>query len=94
MQKTLYRSRVNRLLGGVCGGLGEYFNVTPWLFRIIFLVINPSLLIYILIWIFVPENPAQKPAKQTPILIWIILIFLFIPLSFFIFNTLKLFFGF
>jgi phage shock protein C len=34
--KKLYRSRENRMLGGVCGGLGEYFDIDPTLVRLLF----------------------------------------------------------
>jgi len=37
--KQLYRSRSNRLLAGVCGGIGEYFNIDPIIIRIIAIVL-------------------------------------------------------
>jgi phage shock protein C len=56
--KKLYRSRDYRLIAGICGGLGEYFDIDPIIFRMIFiaLLINggAGILIYILMWIFVP----------------------------------------
>ncbi|MEJ2307030.1 MAG: PspC domain-containing protein [candidate division WOR-3 bacterium] len=58
MMKKLYRSRDYRLIAGICGGLGEYFDIDPIIFRMIFiaLLINggAGILIYILMWIFVP----------------------------------------
>jgi phage shock protein PspC (stress-responsive transcriptional regulator) len=57
--KRLYRDPDNRVLGGVCGGIGMYFKLDPLIVRIIFLVIffgfGIGLLIYIILWIVVPE---------------------------------------
>ena len=56
--RRLYRSRRNRILAGVCGGIGEYFGVDPWLIRILAIIIPGfGLLAYILCAIFIPENP-------------------------------------
>ena len=38
-QKTLRRSRRNRILAGVCGGIGEYFNIDPFIVRILAIII-------------------------------------------------------
>jgi phage shock protein C len=60
--RKLYRSRKNRQLAGVCGGLVEYFNTDVTLIRVLFVVFavlgGPGLLAYILLWIIVPEEPA------------------------------------
>jgi len=57
--KRLYRDPDNRVLGGVCGGLGAYFNIDPILIRLIFLVIflafGTGLIIYLIIWVITPE---------------------------------------
>ena len=37
--KRIYRSRSNRILAGVCGGIGEYFNIDPVIIRILAIVI-------------------------------------------------------
>jgi phage shock protein PspC (stress-responsive transcriptional regulator) len=64
--KRLYRDPDNRFLGGVCGGIGQYFKIDPLIVRIIFLVVffgfGIGLLIYIILWIVVPEarTTAQK----------------------------------
>jgi len=64
--KRLYRDPDNRVLGGVCGGLGAYFNSDPLLFRILFIIIffglGSGLIIYIILWIAIPEanTTAQK----------------------------------
>ncbi len=60
--KRLLRSRKDRIISGVCGGIGNYFNVDPVLVRVIWAVLffaaGAGLLAYILAWIIVPEEPA------------------------------------
>ena len=57
--KKLYRSS-NRVLGGVCGGIAEYFSVDPTLIRVLYAVLSlfsagfPGLLLYIILMILVP----------------------------------------
>ena len=57
----LYRSRTNRKLAGVCGGLAQYFNTDATLIRVLFVVLallgGPGLVIYLVLWIVVPEEP-------------------------------------
>lgn len=60
--RRLYRSGKNRILGGVCGGVSEYFKMDPTLIRILWAIIvffppGLGILMYILFWIFVPRNP-------------------------------------
>lgn len=54
----LRRSRSDRWIGGVCGGLGAATGVEPWIWRLVlatlFLFGGTGLLIYVLLWIFVP----------------------------------------
>jgi phage shock protein PspC (stress-responsive transcriptional regulator) len=56
----LRRSRTDRWLGGVCGGLGRVSGVDSWIWRLLFvmfvLTFGFGLAIYILLWIFVPEE--------------------------------------
>ena len=56
--KTLQRSSSNKYIGGVCGGLGEYFNIDPIIFRLVFVILffaaGGGLLIYIIMWIITP----------------------------------------
>ncbi|MBN1187687.1 MAG: PspC domain-containing protein [Bacteroidales bacterium] len=58
-QKRLYRDPDNRILGGVCSGLGDYFNIDPLIIRVLFLVaflgMGIGLLVYIALWILTPE---------------------------------------
>lgn len=66
--KRLYRSRTERMIGGVCGGLGEYFNIDPTLVRLLFVVFaltgGSGLLAYLIFLIVVPEEPedVSQPA--------------------------------
>jgi phage shock protein PspC (stress-responsive transcriptional regulator) len=60
MDKRLYRSRSDRMLGGVCGGLGAYFNVDPSLVRLAFVLLlvfgGSGFLLYLILWIVLPEE--------------------------------------
>jgi len=63
--KRLYRSGKNKFIGGVCGGIAEYFKIDPTLVRIIWAIIvffppGLGIILYILFWIFVPRNPSQS----------------------------------
>lgn len=57
-RKRLYRSSKNRIIAGICGGLGEYLKIDPtlirliWAFSIIFL--GFGILAYIIAWIIIP----------------------------------------
>jgi phage shock protein C len=59
--KRLYRSRQERMLGGVCGGLAEYLGLDPTVVRLVFLLLfflgGQGLLIYLIMWLIVPEEP-------------------------------------
>lgn len=63
--KQLRKSNTNRLLFGVCGGLGEYFNVDPLVFRVAFialaLVQGLGILLYLLL-VFLMPRPAASSA--------------------------------
>lgn len=66
--KKLYRSRINRWVAGVCGGLGEYFGIDPIIFRLLILFTGAGFGAYIILWLFVPENPHQKlPVQQSKV---------------------------
>ena len=68
--KKLYRSSTNKFIGGVCGGLGDYFNIDPIIFRLIFAVLffaaGGGFIIYIIMWIFTPidNNENDSDNKQ------------------------------
>jgi phage shock protein C len=61
--KRLYRSTTDRMLGGVAGGLGEYFGLDTSLVRLLFVLLfllgGHGLLVYIILWIIVPERPSN-----------------------------------
>ncbi|EGD50197.1 phage shock protein C, PspC [Thermoanaerobacter ethanolicus JW 200] len=66
MDRKLYRSREQKMLGGVCGGIAEYFDVDVTLVRLICLLAIFSgfgLIPYIIAWIIIPENPYQLKEK-------------------------------
>jgi phage shock protein PspC (stress-responsive transcriptional regulator) len=64
MKKYLKKSKKRAILAGVCAGLGEYFNISPWIFRGLFLLpfilrVVPgilSIVIYVLLAMFLPGN--------------------------------------
>jgi len=64
--KKLYRDPDDRVIGGVCSGLGAYFNTDPIIFRIIFIALffggGSGLFLYLVLWIVVPKasNTAQR----------------------------------
>jgi phage shock protein C len=73
MKKKWYRSRKDKMIGGVAGGLAEYFDIDPTIVRIIFvagLFMGAGFLAYIILWIVVPEEPyglentEQKNSQQ------------------------------
>ncbi len=60
----LRRSRRDRSIAGICGGLAEFFGTDPTLVRIVTLLLilfgGLSLWVYIILWIIIPEAPAPK----------------------------------
>lgn len=61
----LQRSLTQRWIGGVCGGLGEHTGIPAWSWRILFVLATflhgLGLLMYVLLWIFVPVEPVARP---------------------------------
>jgi phage shock protein C len=59
--RKLYRSRSNRQLAGVCGGLAEYFDLDPTLIRVLFVILavlgGSGVILYLAMWIIVPKQP-------------------------------------
>jgi phage shock protein C len=60
--RKLYRSRANRLIFGVCGGLGEFFGIDATIVRLVFVVgallgFGSFILIYLVMFFVVPEEP-------------------------------------
>ena len=62
----LYRSRDNRVLGGVCGGIAEWLGWDPVLVRILYIILSvasaafPGILVYVILWIVMPKEPAVR----------------------------------
>ena len=71
MSKKLYRSRKNRIIAGICGGLAEYFDIDPIIVRLITLILvlsfGAGLIAYIIAWIVVPEEPDNLYPVSTEI---------------------------
>ena len=76
MEKKLLRSRTNKWIGGVCGGLGNFFGMDATIWRLIFLLgtlfgLGSFILVYIVMWCVVPkeqkiiliEEPEKKDEK-------------------------------
>jgi phage shock protein C len=64
MDKKLRRSRSNRWIGGVCGGLGEFFGLGAFWFRLLFFILLlpgglPGLLPYLILWLVIPLEERQ-----------------------------------
>lgn len=69
-QQGLIRPRDRRVLGGVCAGIGRRFGLTPWIARLLFVVLlmvvpGSQLLIYPVLWILMPaeENVSSAPYR-------------------------------
>ncbi len=62
MEKRLYKSQTNKMLGGVLGGIGEFFDIDPTLVRIgyvclsVFSACFPGLLLYIIMYFIMPKQ--------------------------------------
>lgn len=68
MEKRLYRSKTNKVLAGVCGGMGEYFGLDPNIIRLLavllFFAKGLGLLVYIAAWILIPLRPEGEEADR------------------------------
>ena len=64
MQKKLYRSKSNRMLVGVCGGVAEYFNIDPTVVRVIWAVASifafAGVIAYVACAFVIPEKPDNE----------------------------------
>lgn len=62
--KRLYRSGKEKVLGGVCGGVAEYFNIDPIIIRLLWILSiflwGLGIIFYIIAWIIIPKNPKHK----------------------------------
>jgi len=66
--KKLYRSRKNRVLAGVCGGIGEYFEIDPVIVRLIWIVLTMirgfGLILYIIAIFLIPVEPKEEKIRD------------------------------
>jgi len=64
--KRLYRSEKNSIFFGICGGLGDYFEIDPvilrviWLLVVVFTGVVPGLLVYIIAFFIIPKETVVK----------------------------------
>jgi phage shock protein C len=67
MKQKLYRSRSDAMLGGVCGGLGDFFGIDSNLVRIVFVVLaliqGIGILLYLVLWLIAPPE-GEETVKQ------------------------------
>jgi len=68
--KRLYRSRKERMLGGICGGLGEHIDVDPTIIRLVWVVVTllslgTGIIVYLIAWIIIPESPDESTVQTT-----------------------------
>ena len=69
MSNQMMRSNRDRMISGVCGGLADYFNIDSAIVRLVFVLavlsgISP--LVYIVLWIVMPEQKATAPSVALP----------------------------
>jgi phage shock protein PspC (stress-responsive transcriptional regulator) len=62
-RKKLYRSRDERWIAGVCGGIGDYFDLDPTVIRVLFIlaffIFGGGLWVYLILWVIIPLNKAD-----------------------------------
>lgn len=67
----LYRSETNKVIAGVAGGLGEYFNIDPTIIRVLFVLLTvfggSGLVIYIVLWLIIPSRTAESKDSRNAI---------------------------
>jgi len=67
--RRLYRSLRNRKIAGICGGLGDYLNVDPTLIRVLWILLilygGTGILIYLILWVVVPQEPIYVSPPTT-----------------------------
>ncbi len=68
-EKRLYRSRRERMIAGVCGGLAEYFGVDPTAVRVAWVILSivpgtiiGGIIVYVALWLIVPEEAVAASA--------------------------------
>lgn len=65
----LFRSKKNRIIAGVCGGIGEYADIDPVIVRILFVLLSfgggSGTLLYIILLIIMPEQGEEEEVKKS-----------------------------
>jgi len=69
--KRLYRSKTQRMLGGVCGGIGKHLEVDPTVIRLIWAVltllsVGIGIIAYIIAWVIIPEEGSSDEGNSLP----------------------------
>ena len=63
-QRRLYRNQTNKVLAGVCSGLGEYLNMDTTVVRLVWIILTllggAGIIAYILAWLIIPEKPVES----------------------------------
>src|SRR4029450_11118851 len=69
-QRVVRRSRSERVLAGVCGGVGRYLGVDPGLLRIAFIILTLAnglgVIAYVVAWVAIPEERPDQPPRPSP----------------------------
>jgi phage shock protein C len=59
--KKLYLSDINKKIGGVCGGIGEYFEIDPTIIRLAWVILTfifgTGIIAYLIAWLVIPKRP-------------------------------------
>lgn len=67
--RKLYRSKQDKMIAGVCGGIAEYFKLDSVWIRLIMILLailnGIGIIIYIIMWILLKENPNQSSSGKT-----------------------------
>ncbi|MDD4138307.1 MAG: PspC domain-containing protein [Methanoregula sp.] len=63
--KQLFRPKQGRMIGGVCAGIGEYYDTDPTVIRLVWvaltlLSLGTGLLVYLVAWVLIPEEPGGE----------------------------------
>jgi len=68
--KRLYRSRREKMIAGVCGGIAEYLNIDPSIVRLIWVLLTllggSGILLYVVAWFIIPLNPYHIISENAP----------------------------
>jgi phage shock protein C len=68
-EKKLYRSTTSKMIGGVCGGIAEYFDWDPTIVRIVYTLVSifsaafPGIIVYLVFWVIVPKRPQEQEMR-------------------------------